>query len=183
MRTIIVVVGLPGAGKSAVSDILKEMGIPMFRTGDVIREEVLKRGLELTIENQEKISRKLREEEGMDAPAKRILDRIRDTDNGLVCVEGPRNIEEIDCLAGIGNIMLLVVEAPQKTRFERLKKRGETRDPKNPEELEWRDKKELERGTEQLLKTEKYPRYVIENTGTLDDLREKINRFLDKMLG
>ena len=37
-RTIIVVTGLPGSGKSEVSNYLKGLGMPMFRTGDIIRE-------------------------------------------------------------------------------------------------------------------------------------------------
>jgi dephospho-CoA kinase len=182
MKSIVVVIGLPGAGKSEASKIFKELGMPMFRTGDVVRNEVVRRGMQLTMENQEKVSIEMRKAEGMDAPAKRILDKIRDTDNGMVVVEGPRNIEEVDTLATVGDVVLLVVEAPSKTRFERLCKRAETRDPKKPQELEWRDRKELGRGMAELLKTDKYPCHIIKNTGNLKDLKENINKFLDKIL-
>lgn len=181
-KTILVVVGLPGSGKSEVSDYIRSKGIPMFRTGDVIREEVVNRGMELTIKNQEAISKKLREEEGMDAPARRTGEKIKAADSGLICVEGPRDMHEISYLAGLGRLVLLVVDAPDELRFERLKNRGGSRDPKTREEFEWRDRSERERGQGEVLATEKYPKHVIENTGSREELRRKVDKVLKKLL-
>ncbi len=187
MKTIIIVVGLPGAGKSAVADIFKGKGIPMFRTGDVFRSEALKRGLELNPRNSEMIARKLREEEGMDIAARRVGEKIKTLKEDLVCVEGPRDMYEIDYFATLGNVIILIVEAPEDVRFERSRKRissklsPASRNPKTLHDLKWRDQKELERGVKDILETNKYPKETIENTGTINDLKKKVEKFLKQL--
>ena len=181
-KTIIVVVGLPGAGKSEVSSFFREQGLPMFRTGDVFRDEVISRGLELNIENSEKISRQLREELGMDVAARIVMDKILKLPDKLICVEGPRDMDELAYIAKLSRLVLVVVKADSSTRFSRLRSRGQgSRDPKDRREFDWRDSREKERGLAEVLKTRKYARYEIENEGTLDDLRRKAKAILDEI--
>jgi len=187
VKTILVVTGLPGSGKSEVSDYIKSLGIPMLRSGDVIREEVMRRGLELNTKNSEMISRKLREEEGMDAPVRRVGEQIKSVKADLMCVEGPRDMHEIGYLATLGSVVILIVDAPIKTRFERsVGRKGsrlepKTRDPKDMEEFKWRDKKERERGMDQLTSTSKYPRHVIDNSGTKAKLKANVRKLVESL--
>ena len=97
-RKIIVVTGLPGSGKSEVSRDIKRRRITTFITGNIIKEEVSRRGLELTLESQEYIARELRKEYGPDAPINMIEHRIRDSKSSIICVDGPRNIKEVELL-------------------------------------------------------------------------------------
>jgi dephospho-CoA kinase len=48
MKKILAFVGMPASGKSAAASILGESGIKVINMGDVIREEVVRRGLEPT---------------------------------------------------------------------------------------------------------------------------------------
>ncbi len=187
-RTILVVTGLPGSGKSEVYHYIKSRGIPAFRTGDVIREEVMNRGLHLTPQNSEMIARKFREEEGMDVAAQRVGEKIKKLTKKFICVEGPRDIYEIDYLATLGKVTLLIIQAPEKIRFKRQKLRvsggrfePKSRNPKNLEEFRWRDEQELERGLHEVTTTHKYPRHVIKNTGTREELRERVEMVLEKI--
>jgi len=187
-RTILIVTGLPGSGKSEVSEYIKSKGIPMFKTGDVIREEVIKRGLELTPQNSEMIARKLREEEGMDVAARRVGKKIKTMNDSLICVEGPRDMYEVDYLSTLGRVILVVTQAPENTRFERMKaRRGagkfapKSRDPRSFKEFKWRDEHELERGLQEVTTTDKYPRIIIQNTGTKEELRKKVDEILEKI--
>ena len=70
---VVSVVGMPGAGKSAVARVFKENGFTTVRFGDVTDEEIARRGLELNEENESCIRELLRKEHGMSAYAR--LDR------------------------------------------------------------------------------------------------------------
>jgi len=187
-KTIIVVTGLPGSGKSEVSSYMKSLGIPMFRTGDVIREEVLKRGLELNPQNSEMIARRLREEEGMDVASRRVGKKIKALLDGLVCVEGPRDMSEISHLAKLGRLILVIVDAPDEVRFSRQKSRKSgsrlepaSRNPKTLDEFRWRDARERERGLDEVMATRKFDKHVIVNDGTLEGLKRKVDGLLDSI--
>lgn len=39
----ILVAGMPGSGKSIVAEAARELGLPVYTMGDVVREEALKR--------------------------------------------------------------------------------------------------------------------------------------------
>ena len=41
-------VGLPASGKTEAAKVAQELGIPIIRMGDVVREEVKRRGLDIT---------------------------------------------------------------------------------------------------------------------------------------
>jgi dephospho-CoA kinase len=178
-----VIVGMPGAGKSEVSSFFEEQGVPMFRSGDVIREEVVSRGLELVPENSEMIARKLREELGNDAPARITMEKVLRLKDRLVCIEGPRDMDELACIARLARLVLIVVRADEDTRFRRLSERafkadpgnkvGGSRDPKSFSQFRWRDERERERGLGEVMKTKKYARYEIENDGSIVELRKK----------
>ena len=178
MKRIIVVTGLPGSGKSEVSREIKRRKIPTFFTGSIIKNEVVRRGLNLSVESSEYIARELRKQYGPDAPIRMIEHSIESAKAGLVCVDGPRNIKELDLLKTHGEVFLVVVESAKKLRYSRLRERASVRDPEKWERFLWRDRKELERGMRSLLRTKRYKRYVIKNTGTVSELRTKVLKVL-----
>ncbi len=181
MRKIIVVTGLPGSGKSEVSREFKRRKIPTFISGNIVRDEVLKRGMDLTAESSEFVARQLRKEYGPDAPVRLLESRIESSPSGIICVEGPRNLREVHLLARHGEIYLVVVESARKLRYGRLRRRASPRDPARWSEFEWRDRRELQRGMRSLLITRKFRRYLIKNTGTVSELRSKAARILSQV--
>ncbi len=70
------IVGMAGAGKSEVANIFEENGFIRIRFGDVTDEELKKRGLQLSEENERHIRELLRQEYGMSAYAILNLSRI-----------------------------------------------------------------------------------------------------------
>ena len=181
MKRIIVVTGLPGSGKSEVSREIKRRKIPTFFTGNIIKDEVVKRGLDLTVESSEYVARELRKQYGRDAPIRMIEHKIESAKASLVCVDGPRNLKELDLLKTHGKVFLVIVESAKKLRYSRLRKRASVRDPEGWDHFLWRDRKELERGMHSLLRTRRYKRYVIKNTGTVTELRSKVLKVLKKI--
>ncbi len=176
---IIAFVGLPLSGKSTASSVAREMGIPVVVMGDVVREEVKKRGLPLTDENAGKVANELREREGMDAIAKRCIPRIRELDSDVVVVDGIRGIAEVDRFRkAFGNdFILIAIESPAELRLERARKRGreDDRSIKTMEDLKRRDEREISWG---MLEAMEKANLVVENVSSIDDFRDKVRAIL-----
>ncbi len=178
---IIAFVGLPLSGKSTASSVAKELGIPVIVMGDVVREEVRRRGLELTDENAGKIANELREKEGMDAIAKRCVPKIREAgrEKGVVVVDGVRGIAEVERFRkSFGDdFVLIAIESPIELRFERAKKRGreDDRGINTIEDLKKRDEREISWG---VLEAMKSANLTVENISDIEDFRDKIRNVL-----
>ncbi len=178
---IILIIGLPGSGKSIASKLLAKKGIPAYNSSHIIKEEVAKRGLELTVESEEHIARQMRKEHGMDAPARFLAGKIEKEKSGIICIEGFRNIEEAEYMKRFGEIFVIEVLAPKGVRHERLIRRAGPRDPKNQKAAEWRDSKEIERGLGKLMETDKYTKFVVNNSGSLHSLEKRLDEVLEKI--
>lgn len=73
---LIVLVGMPGAGKSFCVDYLKGKGWPSVYFGGITLEEVKARGLDINPENEKMVREDIRIKEGKDAFARRIIGQI-----------------------------------------------------------------------------------------------------------
>ncbi|HID42281.1 MAG TPA: flagellar hook-basal body complex protein FliE [Archaeoglobaceae archaeon] len=142
---IIAFVGLPLSGKSTAANVARKLGIPVVVMGDVVREEVKKRGLELTDENAGKIASELREEEGMDAIAKRCIPIIKNISGHVVVIDGIRGIAEVECFKKEfgDDFILICIDSNIDKRLERALGRKRSDDISSIEELKQRDEREL----------------------------------------
>src|SRR5215510_4692569 len=146
MKTVITIVGMPGAGKSLASSVAEKRGIPVFVSGDIIRAEAERRKLSPTRENLGKLMLEIRDKEGMGAVAKRLAPIIHKINTQLFVYEGARNIEEIDELRKKYKVFTIAIHASPNSRFERLLKRGRSDRPRNWEDFVERDERELKVG-------------------------------------
>ena len=178
---IIVVTGLPGSGKSAVAQEIGRNKIPVIETGDVIREEVSRQGLEMTLETSEFVARQLRKQYGPDAPIRLIEHKLKESNPDIICVVGPRNLKEVELLSKFGKIIMIIVSSPAGARFRRVRERAKPGDPKEWERFLWRDRKEQERGMKSLLYTTKFMKLKVENRGSFSDLKSNVSRVLKQV--
>lgn len=179
---VIAFVGYPLSGKSTASQVARELGLPVVVMGDVVREEALRRGLELTDENLGKIARELREKGGMDAIAKRCIPKIRELlkEHGVVVVDGIRGVAEIERFkkAFGDDFILIAIESPLELRFERAKMRKRSDDVSSIEDLKERDRREESWGLKEAMETADF---TVENIGSYEDFVEKIRQILIKL--
>lgn len=140
---VIVIVGMPGAGKGLVSGVAQSHRLPVFVCGDVIREETERRGLEPTRSNMGEVMLAIRREEGPAVVAERLVRKIESSVSPVVVVEGVRSMAEVGALRKHHSVAILGVHASPRTRYERLRARGRTDDPKSWEEFSERDLREL----------------------------------------
>ncbi|ASI98949.1 dephospho-CoA kinase [Thermococcus celer] len=181
---IIIVTGMPGSGKSKIVKEFERRGFPSVSMGDVVREETLRRGLELTRENVAKVSVRLRQELGQNAVAKLAVERVRALleENEVVVIDGVRSLDEVGTFRGAfpaERILIIAVHTPPALRFERLRARGRHDDPRNWEDFEERDWKELRFGIGGVIAMADH---MLVNDGSEDEYDKKVRELVDAIL-
>ena len=178
-KKVVGVAGMPGAGKSVISEIAKQMGFEVIVMGDVIREEAKKRGLEPTPENLGSLMLELREMEGPAVVAKRCVPKIENAKSQVVVVDGVRSLHEVnEFKKHFTDFILLAVHASPETRFKRLFKRKRSDDPKKWEVFLERDTRELNVGLGNVIAMADH---LMVNEGTKVEFKSKVEKFLKKV--
>src|SRR3972149_8117231 len=94
MKKIILIVGMPGSGKSLASEIIKKkFKAEKFSSGDIIREEIKRRGWKYTPENDRKIADWFHTGDRENLLVKRTWNKIRKSKRKYVVIEGFRSVE------------------------------------------------------------------------------------------
>ncbi len=180
---VIGTVGMPGSGKSVISQILQEKLNSFYVImGDVIREEAMREGLEPNSINLRKIMLELRKREGNDIVARRCIEKLkeREEEYDWAVIEGLRGIEELTTFRKqLSPFLLVYVFASPATRFNRLKQRGRSDDPKNREMFDKRDLTELKVGIGSVIALADH---ILVNEGSKEDLFSKIDQLLESVL-
>ncbi len=173
---VIGVVGLPGSGKGEVSRIARENGIPVVVMGDAIRRRVTEAGMPTTDKNLGEMSRRLREEIGMDAIARLSIPVIESRSSPVVLVDGIRGDYEVETFRRqFPDFLLIGIRASFATRLARLVQRGRSDDTSAAADLQCRDERELGWGLGRALEQADT---VIENDGTVGDLAIQVRELL-----
>ncbi len=178
---MILIAGMPGAGKSMAIQEFEKKNIPIVEMGDVIREETKNRGYDPNPENTGKIACKLRKELGDDAIAKLCVEKIRKIDQDLIVVDGVRSLAEKERFEKDldENIEILSIHSDPKTRYKRLKERGREDDPENWEEFNKRDLRELNFGIGKVIALSDH---IIVNDSTIRNLRLEVEKYTEEKL-
>lgn len=126
MHKIVALVGMTGSGKSLVADYLVAKGWGFARFGQIVLDEVKRRGLEPTEQNERPIREQMRAEHGMAAMAILNLpkfDAILQEKN--LVADGLYSWSEYKELKKYygDRLSVVAIYAPPQTRYERLAKR------------------------------------------------------------
>lgn len=186
---ILVVVGLPGSGKSTVADLLRERGFDVIELGDIWRELLKKAKIPMNdpIATRE-FTKRLRETKGKDVYARYAVKKIKKSMKHVV-IMGVRSTYEMDYIRKrLKDIMIISVLSPFETRFRRLKKRAKPEDPLTRKVFEWLNTRE-KRGFMSDKREEKHgvvvvmnqADYAISNVGTTKDLEKNLDAVLSRI--
>ncbi len=185
---IVCVAGMPGAGKSVVSDELVKNGFAFFRFGQITLDLVKEKNLEVNEANERKIREGLRKKYGLGAFARLNISKIDELiKKSNVVGDGLYSWSEYKILKEkYGEAMYLVaVYAPPKLRYERLENRSVINDDKQrfrnftKKEARARDYAEienLEKGGPIAMAD-----FTIINTGTIDEVKKKTREILSQI--
>jgi dephospho-CoA kinase len=178
---IIAFVGMPCSGKTEAVQIAKEIDIPVIRMGDMVWDEVKKRGIPLDEKNVGAVADQMRKDQGMDIWAKRTLDKISPIENrNCIVIDGIRNIEEIDTFKKkLGkDFIIIAVTASDKIRQKRFLNRGRVDDSLDIQDIKDRDKRELNWGLGTVIASADI---IVSNEDGIEEFREEIKKILDKI--
>ncbi len=185
-RAIIGLAGPIAGGKGEVAKILKEKGFIYFSLSDRVREETARKGLKMERETLQNVGDSLRKEFGNDILAKRTSELIEKISNSNIVIDGIRNPGEIVFLKEKLNIFLIGVTAPREIRLKLYLGRNRDSDPKKAEDFYKVDERDLGKNQEahgqQVGICLEKCNFIIENTGTLDDLKIKVEKLLEGLL-
>lgn len=181
-KIVIALIGMPGSGKTKASEVIsEETRASTVVMGDIIREETVKRGLELNPENIGFVSVDLRKEEGNDVIAKHCIEKIKEIKNDIVIVEGVRSLAEIRAFKEkIPNFYTILIEASQKKRFERLKKRGRPDDSISWDTFVKRDERELGFGIGKAIESADF--CIVNEKDDLETFKEKVRNTIRSII-
>ncbi|MGQ9507301.1 MAG: AAA family ATPase [Candidatus Bathycorpusculaceae bacterium] len=178
-KFVVGLAGMPGAGKSLVVSVAKEITYGVVVMGDVVREEAAKRGLEPSPENLGKIMLELRHKEGNSVIAKRCIPKIQNTRENKVIIDGIRSLSEVEEFKRhFPEFALIAIYSSPETRFKRLYHRQRSDDPKNWEIFHERDMRELSVGLGEAIAMAEY---LIVNEENLDVVKGKVRAVLRKV--
>ena len=181
MKLVIGLTGNIGAGKSVISDHLhKKYGAERFRFSQILMDVLDRLYLPKDRCNLQTLGVVVREKFGGDVIVNAFRKDLEKSRSSVVVVDGIRYMNEVDMLRSFDNNVLLFIDAPARTRYERVVKRGEKGEGKiNFEEFLETEKQ----GTEKNLpKIKKAADYVIENEGSIDALLKEVDAIVKKRL-
>ena len=177
---LIIVTGMPGAGKSGVAQTFNDAGFPVIVMGDIIRNETRRRGLEPNPENTKNVMLELREKGGPGAVASFCVDELKKIDSEFVIVEGCRSISEIDVFDDCAeSVVTICVHASPKERYRRLRERNREDAPPSWEVFRERDLREIKVGLGGVIALSDI---MIVNEGSLAEFQEMSRKLVKRLM-
>ena len=163
-KALILIVGMPCSGKSFAAEVIrKHFHAKALKTGDVIREEIKRKGLLYTPENDTKV--RLWFHTGREHLVVERLWKKMKNYKGIVVIDGLRSPKELAMFKRLykSKIFLVQIRSSFKMRVRREIERGRFGKNESVKYLKDRDKSELSKlvGLKQLLKKADY---IIDNS-------------------
>ncbi len=171
---IYIIVGMPASGKNIARQYANMREIPYFATGDLVRGEVSRRGLEPTPENTGRVSTELRGEDGMGVTRFALSEALQ-AEKPVIFMEGMRSWPEIDLIRQKAEATVIAFLAPKKIRLARILSRGRADD--SQEYFEERDLREISYGT--AVPIALADEYIL-NTGNIEDAVQALDQIVRK---
>jgi len=182
MKKLIVIVGLPGSGKSFAADVIKrKFKAEAFHTGDIIREEVKRRGLKYTPQTDVLVAHWFHTGGRERLLVKIVWDKIRKSKKKIIVIEGLRSDKQLRYLKAYykRKLAVIFIKASFKVRVKRELKRRRFGKQETVNYLRFREKLEKRHG---VLKLIKKANYTINNTNlTKKQFENKILKLIKKI--
>ena len=177
---LLVIVGMPGSGKTSVARHLEQRDWHVIRFGEMTIREVKSRNLPVNEANERAVREEMRAVHGMDAYAKLWLPTIRESlAAGALVIDGLYSWAEYKFLRQhFGDQMKVVaIFTTRPLRYARLSQRPDR--PLSTEEAEQRDFAEIE--NVEKAGPIAIADYTILNDGSEEDLLRAVDRLLSTL--
>ncbi len=182
MKKVIGILGKNGAGKDTLCDIIKDnySSVEVLKFSDALAEVLNIFFDEISRDNLSWLASTLREKFGDDILARGISKKIDKSDKKVIILNGIRVWDDFELLKEKKG-KLIYITADEKIRWKRLQERGEKEDD-NVNFQEFLEKEKAPTEIE-IPKIGKRADFIIENNGSLEELREKTLEIIKKING
>ncbi len=172
--------GEMAAGKGTAAKYLAEHhGAVTYRFSTMLRDILSRLHLPQDRATMQRTSTLLRKEFGEDLMAKVMFEDAKKDEHQLIIVDGVRRLEDVKYLREIPEFKLCYITAPMKIRYERLIIRGENADDSSKTFMQFEDDHEGEPERE-ITKLEAFAAEVIDNAGTMPELKQQLDAIVKK---
>ena len=182
MGRVFAVCGMPGSGKGEFAQVLSNNDIPVRSMGDMVREEVARRELEIAPEVFGIVAADLRREFGDDVLAVRLTAAVDELlkDNPIVFIDGLRGTAEYDVFKSTWGktFQSIAIVTEKQIRFARMAARGRSEDG-GTATFEARDEREKGWGLESLIESADVQ---LENNLDLVHFQDEIRTWLNALM-
>ncbi len=178
------IIGLTGtnaAGKTTIARFLEKRGFSYCSLSDELRDILKFRGLEASRDNLVMVGNEMRQKFGKGYLAERVLRRLE----GDAVVDSIRNLGEIDALRKTNEFILLSIEAPVETRFNRARERGRVGEGESLQDFMEKEEREMkgDRHLQQVEACVLEADYNIINASNIQALYWQVETILKKAGG
>ncbi len=177
-------VGEKGSGKQTFADFLKKEAkgkkIVHMRFSDILKETLELWSLELTRANYQQVSIAFNKTFGNGTLSKALYNRVMKQPADIVILDGVRWLSDEELINSFPQKFLIYITADAKTRWERLKLRGEKAGEANASLEQFMAEEKVK--TETLIpKIGKRADIKIDNNGTFENLKTEVKSFVAKL--
>lgn len=181
---LLAIVGMAGSGKSVVVSYLANLGYPKIHFGNMIYQEMAKRGIERTTDGKsEKAFREMiRATEGQDWVARQAIAETKDlveAGQKHIVLDGLYSWTEYRAFQHEfpGALTLIAIVAPKALRYERIAKRPDRPfDAQAVRERDYHEIETVEKGGPIAIAD-----YYIINDGSVEDLENSLKKILKEI--
>ena len=181
MALVIGLSGKIGSGKGTVAEyICEKYGAEQFLFSKILADILDRLYLPKTRVNLQKLGRILRSEFCKGVIVDAFEKDIKESKAKIKIVDGIRYVNEVVMLRKNKDNVLIYVKAPLEIRYERCLRRSE----KGEDRVTFEEFRKADvRATEsELGQIENRADYVVDNSGSIQDLKKKIDEIMVKML-
>ncbi len=149
-KQVVVLVGLPGAGKTTLAKSLaSELRAPYLTCGDVVRGWIAAQKLPYTPENDKLASQHFAKTPG--EIARQLTQKIEAAPDRIAIVDGVRSPADLKVLKASFDVKVIALRAPAKLRYQRMLERGRFAN-EDVDYLRARDRREIGLGVLHVLR-------------------------------
>lgn len=177
-KLILGFVGPQASGKgTACKYLVQHHGAATYRFSTILRDVADRLHIPQSREDLQRLSTALRQTFGEDLLSKAMAADVEAEGKPIVAIDGIRRITDIEFLLKLPHFHLVAIDVEERTRFDRVTKRGENTDDRSKtwEQFQADGQQESERQIRSVMAQAKHQ---LDNNGSFEQLYKQLDQLI-----